>query len=103
MSELGRGLLVAGLALAALGGLMMLATRLPLGRLPGDIAIGGPNGSVFMLLATRLLLSALLTIALNLIGLPDSPRIHRVDARRRVKPSWGFAARPLARFVRAPR
>ncbi|TAM77038.1 MAG: DUF2905 domain-containing protein [Chloroflexota bacterium] len=68
MADLGRGLLVVGLALAAVGGLVLLATRLPLGRLPGDIAIGGPNGGIFIPLATCLLLSALLTIVIDLIA-----------------------------------
>ena len=40
------------------------ADRLPfkLGRLPGDIAIEGKNGSVYLPVTTCLLLSALLTL-----------------------------------------
>jgi Protein of unknown function (DUF2905) len=67
MSEIGRGLLLAGLALAAVGVLLILLPDLPLGRLPGDITIAGRNGSIFIPLATCLLISALLTIALNLL------------------------------------
>lgn len=67
MSEIGRGLLLVGLALAAVGILLILLPDLPLGRLPGDITIGGRNGSIFIPLATCLLISALLTVALNLL------------------------------------
>ena len=67
MADIGRWLVIAGLGLAAMGGVLMLVGRLPIGELPGDITIGGPNGSVFIPLATCLLLSAVLTLALNLI------------------------------------
>lgn len=66
--ELGRFLLVAGLIVAAVGLLTMLGVRIPLGRLPGDIAIGGERGGVFIPLATSLVLSLLLTVLLNVIG-----------------------------------
>ncbi len=65
--DLGRILLVVGILMAGAGVLLMLGVRLPLGRLPGDIAIGGPNGGVLIPLATSLLLSIVLTIVVNLV------------------------------------
>lgn len=62
----GRTLILAGLALAAIGLVIELAGRLPfrLGRLPGDIYISGRHGSFYFPLVTCLLLSVLLSLAL---------------------------------------
>jgi hypothetical protein len=56
----GKLLVVVGLVVAALGLLMMLG--LPLGRLPGDLAIRRCNFSFYFPLATSILLSILLTL-----------------------------------------
>ncbi len=66
--ELGRIVFVLGLLAAAAGLLAMLGVRLPIGRLPGDIAITGDRGGIFIPIATCVLLSILLTIILNVIG-----------------------------------
>jgi len=60
----GRLLVVVGLAIAALGLLMMLG--LPLGRLPGDISIRRGNFSFYFPVVTSVLLSILLTLILAL-------------------------------------
>ena len=58
---LGGGLLLAGL-------LMIAAGRITgLGRLPGDIVIRRENVTVFVPLATMVLVSVVLTIVLNVI------------------------------------
>lgn len=63
MSGLGRGLIIAGLVLVAVGLLLSLATKLPwLGRLPGDILIKRANFSFYMPLTTSLLISLLLSL-----------------------------------------
>jgi len=68
LPDLGRWLLWAGLGLAGLGLLFMLAGRLPwLGRLPGDIHIERDGASLYFPLATSLLLSLILTILLNVV------------------------------------
>ena len=68
LGGLGRMLILAGLGLAALGVLLVLAGRLPfLGRLPGDIVVEGENWTVYVPLATMLLLSLVLTLVLNFI------------------------------------
>jgi hypothetical protein len=70
LDALGRLLLIFGLVLAGLGGLLLLAGRIPfLGRLPGDFSFGGDSGvQVYVPLATSLLLSLLLTLVLNLLA-----------------------------------
>jgi Protein of unknown function (DUF2905) len=60
---LGAALLVAGIVLLLLGRL-----HLPLGRLPGDILYRGKNTTFYFPLATSILLSALLTLILYVIG-----------------------------------
>ena len=61
-SSIGKLLLVAGLAVAALGLVLFLVDKLPgasaLGRLPGDIVWRGKNSTVYVPLATCLLISS---------------------------------------------
>ena len=64
--ELGRFLVVIGVVLVVVGGLAMAGIRLPFGRLPGDIAITGDRGGVFIPLGTMLLVSVVLTVLFNL-------------------------------------
>lgn len=64
--ELGRVLLIIGIVLVVVGGLATLGVRLPFGRLPGDIAIEGERGGIYIPLATMLIISVVLTILANL-------------------------------------
>lgn len=64
--ELGRVLLVLGIVLVVVGGLAALGVRLPFGRLPGDIAIEGERGGIYVPIVTMLVLSIVLTVLLNL-------------------------------------
>lgn len=65
---MGRMLIIFGLTLLAVGGLMLLADRLPgLGRLPGDLVVRKGNFTLYAPLATSLIISLLLTLLLNLI------------------------------------
>jgi hypothetical protein len=59
----GAMLLVAGLALMLLG-----RTSLPLGRLPGDIVYPGKNTTFYFPLATSLLVSIVLSLALYVLS-----------------------------------
>jgi hypothetical protein len=70
MLSFGRILLLLGIALIVIGGIVYLAARanLPLGRLPGDIRIERENFSCTFPLATSILLSIILTVALNIIA-----------------------------------
>jgi hypothetical protein len=70
MPGVGRALIVMGLILVAVGLAVTFSDRLPLriGRLPGDIVIRGKNSTFYFPLVTSLLLSALATVLLWLIG-----------------------------------
>jgi hypothetical protein len=70
MSELGRVLIVLGGVLILAGVLLLVFGRLhlPMGRLPGDIIYRGRNTTFYFPLATSILLSALLTLVLYIIG-----------------------------------
>jgi len=60
----GKLLVVAGLGLAGIGALLMLG--FPLGRLPGDLVYRRGSVSVYVPVATSILLSLVFTIVLAL-------------------------------------
>lgn len=63
MGDLGKTLIVIGLVIVAVGGVLLLAGRVPgLGRLPGDIYIRRGNFSFYFPVVTSLLVSVLLTL-----------------------------------------
>ena len=64
--ELGRVLLVIGVLLVVVGGLAALGVKLPFGRLPGDIAIEGERGGIYIPIVSMILISVVLTILLNI-------------------------------------
>jgi hypothetical protein len=70
MAEMGRMLVILGIALVVIGGIVMLLGRtgLPLGRLPGDILYKGKNTTFYFPLATSILISVVLSSVLYLIG-----------------------------------
>jgi DUF2905 family protein len=63
-SDLGKMLLVFGIVLVLAGVFLISGARLPfrLGRLPGDIAYQGKNGSFYFPIVTCILLSVALTV-----------------------------------------
>jgi hypothetical protein len=64
--EIGRILLVLGILLVVVGGLAAIGVRLPFGRLPGDIAITGEHGGLFIPIGTMIVVSLVLTLLANL-------------------------------------
>ena len=68
LTDIGRVLLGLGAVLAVLGGLLVLAGRAGLSRLPGDLSFGGDSVRVYIPLATCLVLSLIATIVLNLLA-----------------------------------
>ncbi len=64
--DVGRVVLVIGLVLVVVGGLAALGVRLPIGRLPGDIAIEGDRGGIYIPIATMLLVSVVLTVIVSI-------------------------------------
>ncbi len=68
MGEIGRYLVIFGIALVVTGLLFTFGGRLGLGRLPGDISITRGNFRFVAPLGTCLLLSLVLTLVLRLLG-----------------------------------
>lgn len=66
--ELGRILLVAGLLIAGVGLVVLLAGRLGIGRLPGDVVWEGENWTLYIPIGWMVVLSILLTIVLSIFG-----------------------------------
>ncbi len=65
---LGKGLLVAGLGIALLGLFLIWSPKIPLlGKLPGDILVKKEGVTFYFPLATSLLLSLLVSLALYVV------------------------------------
>jgi hypothetical protein len=64
MRELGKLLIVCGVAAAVAGSFLLLSGKLPLqlGRLPGDIVYKGSNSSFYFPVVTCILLSVVLSL-----------------------------------------
>jgi len=65
LPDVGRFLIIAGTVVIVIGLVFLLADKIPLGRLPGDIRIGNSRVKIYIPIATSILLSVLLTIILN--------------------------------------
>ena len=64
LRELGKALVIFGIALACAGVFVLIGGKLPfrIGHLPGDIAYRGRNGSFYFPIVTCLLISAVLSL-----------------------------------------
>jgi hypothetical protein len=65
MDGMARIIIFAGVAIVVTGLLMLGASRLGMGRLPGDIAIERENVRVYAPIVSMIVLSIVLTIVLN--------------------------------------
>jgi hypothetical protein len=69
IDSLGKMLILFGVVLALLGGLLLLAGKIPLlGRLPGDIVIRRERWSFYFPLTTSIVISILLTLLFSLFS-----------------------------------
>ena len=70
MENIARYVVLAGIALIVVGAILFGLAKLniPLGHLPGDIHIESANGSFYFPIVTCIIISIVLTMALNLIG-----------------------------------
>jgi len=67
--DLGRTLMLVGALILVVGLAISLSDRIPLvGRLPGDITFRGDGWTVYAPLATSIVLSIVLTVALSLVA-----------------------------------
>lgn len=66
MGQLGRGLLIFGALLLVLGAALIVAEKLGLGRLPGDIVVERKGFRLYAPIATSILISLVLTLLANL-------------------------------------
>jgi hypothetical protein len=68
--ETGKLLIVLGIVVAGVGALLVFSGKLPfrLGRLPGDIAYQGRNGSCYFPVVTCILLSVVLSLLLWVVN-----------------------------------
>jgi Protein of unknown function (DUF2905) len=64
MQDIGRLLLVFGILLAVIGGGLMLFGRF---QLPGDLTFRSGGVTVYVPIATSIILSVVLTVVLNLV------------------------------------
>ncbi len=66
LPDVGRFLIIAGTVVIVIGLVFLMADKIPLGRLPGDIRFGNERIRIYIPIATSILLSLLLTIILNI-------------------------------------
>ena len=66
MGEVGRALVLAGLALAAIGAGIWLAARVGLRRIPGTLVLSGRDGTFVFPILLCVVISIVLTIVLAL-------------------------------------
>jgi hypothetical protein len=64
-AETGRFLIIAGAVIVVVGMVFLVADKLPLGRLWGDIRFGNGRFRIYVPVATCALLSIVITIILN--------------------------------------
>lgn len=68
LGQVGKLIIVAGAVLVVVGILFLLLGQIPIvGRLPGDFVIRRDHVTIYIPLATMILISLLLTIILNVI------------------------------------
>lgn len=67
MGQVGRALLVFGAVMLVVGGALILAEKLGLGRLPGDIVVERKGFRLYAPIATSIIVSLVLTALLNLV------------------------------------
>ena len=64
---MGRILIIIGIVIVLIGIFLQYGSRIPIGKLPGDFIIRRENVTIYVPLATGVILSILLTVILNLV------------------------------------
>ena len=69
MHEIGKGMILLGAVLVIAGALFLFAPKIPfIGRLPGDLVFKGKQTTVYLPLATSIVISIALSVLLYLIN-----------------------------------
>jgi hypothetical protein len=69
LGPVGRTLLVLGIVLVAVGLVLVIAPKVPfIGRLPGDIRIERGGVTIYLPIATMILVSVLLSVLVSLLN-----------------------------------
>jgi hypothetical protein len=69
LAQFGRVLVLIGAVILGFGVLLVVADRVPLiGRLPGDIRVSGDGWTIYVPIATSIVLSVLLTVVLSFVA-----------------------------------
>ena len=63
----GKLLLAAGVVIALVGGVIIVARRFGVGQLPGDVTVSGGGFSLFFPIVTCIVVSIVLTVVLNIV------------------------------------
>jgi Protein of unknown function (DUF2905) len=63
--DTGRFLIIAGTVIIVLGLVFLMADKIPIGRLPGDLKFGGERFRIYIPVATCVLLSVVITLIVN--------------------------------------
>lgn len=67
MEGIGRALVFVGIAIAVVGLLFMLGSKIPLlGKLPGDLIFRRGDSTIYLPIATSIVVSIVLTVILNM-------------------------------------
>jgi hypothetical protein len=71
LREIGKVLLIIGIALVGVGALLLFGAKLPLrlGRLPGDIVVQGRNSGFYFPIVTCIIVSLALTLLMWVVNL----------------------------------
>jgi hypothetical protein len=67
VNHLGRGLFIIGVLLAVVGLVILIAGKLGLGRLPGDIVLERKSFRLYFPVVTSIVVSIVLTVLANLL------------------------------------
>ena len=66
--QIGKILIISGIAIAVIGAAVMLLGKIGLFRLPGDIELQGKNWKIYFPLASSIIISIVLTLLLWVIN-----------------------------------
>lgn len=66
--QIGKWLVVVGIAIVLLGAIVILLSRIGLFKLPGDLEFGSKNWRIYLPIASCIILSIIVTVILWLIN-----------------------------------